>query len=243
MFLHNWSGAAGGPVPPTGQNPSAGDQVPPTPTTPPSTPPPTDPTTPPPSGTGAGDDEEKLTPEQLRDALRKERQRQAADRVDRNRLKELEAAEAKRKESEMTDAQKAQARADAAEKALQAANDKVLRAEIKAMARDYGIRPEVAARMISVGDVELDANGDPKNLAKLFKELVAEMPELAGKTNAPGGQVPNTPNPGATNPQRQDGVIQVTVNQALDPTFQEQFRQAHGMSITDATFKGKATIV
>jgi hypothetical protein len=58
--------------------------------------------------------------------------------------------------------------------------------EVRDLAKDLGItNPKLAVRLLDADDVEWDDDGEPKNVARLLKALLKEMPEL--KANGQGG--------------------------------------------------------
>lgn len=195
---------AGGQVPASSSGtPSTSGQVPTstnTTQTPPAGAPPTGQVPTPGSATG-GDD---LTPEQLRDALRKARDEAAKTRVDAKRLAELEKAEAERQAANLTEIEKAARERDAATAALQAMRARIGSAELKVASQAAGIiDPDVAAAMLG-SKVEYGDDGEPKNIAKLVEDLKQSKPHLFG-ANASGtaGAAANgqrASSGGATNP-------------------------------------------
>lgn len=158
--------------------------------------------------TSAGDD---LTPEQLRDALRRANEQAAKSRIDAKRLADLEKAEADRQAASLSETQKVAKRADDAEAALRAARGRIGAAELKAAASTAGIiDPDIAAALLG-GKVEYDADGEPKNVADLVKQLKTDKPHLF---TAPGqSQRPPASSGGPANPGRQAGNGGLTLEQ------------------------------
>src|SRR5258706_6717343 len=102
-----------------------------------------------------GDDQ--LTPEQLRDTVRKLRDDAAKERLDRKRLAELEKAEQDRQTASLTDQQKAAQRAEAAEASLTAVRARIGASELKVAALSAGIiDPDLAPALLGA-KVEYDA--------------------------------------------------------------------------------------
>lgn len=192
----------------SGQEPASGTQnmgqVPTTSSTPATPPAPPSGQVPAPtggSGSGSGDE---LTPEQLRDALRKARDEAAKKRVDEKRLAELEKAEADRQAASLTETQKLAQRAEQAEAKLEAAYARIGGAELKAAAVAQGIIDADVAAALLAAKVEYDAAGEPTNIADLVKQLKADKPHLFGQQPGQPGQQPSRPSGassgGATNP-------------------------------------------
>lgn len=173
------------------------------------------------------------------------------------RLKELEAAEQARKDADLSAQERAEKKASDAEKRLadieRTTRERVVRAEVRVQATTVGIKPELAMRLLDLSEVEYDDEGEPQNIDKLLKALAKAYPELVSSSTPGASQqsgtppststTPTTPNPGATNPARQNGPLTVTLNQAYNKDFQTQFQQQYGMSVTDAVLKGKAQLV
>lgn len=226
------------------QAPTSG-QVPQAPQSDPNPNPPAEPQTQQPQEPG---NKPQLSLEQALDALEKARKDAAKNRIDAKRLAELEAAQkaaddAKLTETERLQKQYAEAQAEAAQARLEA-REKVLRAEIRAAAAATGVNPALALRLIDLSDVEDDDNGDPKNITDLLKKAITDFGITPGASQQPASQAqPATPNPGASNPQRQNGPLTITANQYLDPAFKAEFYKTHGMDILKAVNAGKVTIV
>lgn len=174
---------------PAGQTPTSpvSGQVPPTPNTPSVAPTPTPPTTEP-TTTPA------LTLEQALDALEKTRKEAAKNRIDAKRLADLEDAQRKadleklseteRLRKEFADLQLAQTEAQ------RKAQERVIRAEVRAHAATVGIPPELAGRLIDYAEIEYDDDGEPKNIGKLLEKLLKAYPQLKA-----GGTPPTPPQP------------------------------------------------
>ena len=188
-----------GQVPPASQSPDGNGQVPPTSQVS-STP--TD---------GQSDDSTGLTPEQLKDALDKARKEAAKHRVDAKRLAELEARfqqeeDAKLNETERLQKQYADLQAQAAEKERQS-QERVIRADVRSAAKDLGVKPELAYRLIEYSAIEFNDDGDPTNVAELLAKAMADygLPTPAQQQEQQQHQTPSTPAApamGATNPPR-----------------------------------------
>lgn len=132
---------------------------------------------------GAGDD---LTPEQLRDALRRARDDAAKIRIDSKRLADLEKAESDRQAASLSETQKVAKRAEDAEAALKGARTRIGAAELKVAASAVGIIDADIAAALLGSKVEYDAAGEPTNVADLVKQLKADKPHLFTASGAQG---------------------------------------------------------
>ena len=186
-----------GQVPPASQSPDGNGQVPPTSQVS--------------STDGHGDDSTGLSPEQLKDALDKARKEAAKHRVDAKRLAELEARfqqeeDAKLSETDRLQKQYADLQAQAAEKERQS-QERVIRADVRSAAKDLGVKPELAYRLIEYSAIEFNDDGDPTNVAELLAKAMADygLPTPAQQQEQQQHQTPSTPAApamGATNPPR-----------------------------------------
>src|SRR5579859_6159931 len=134
------------------------------------------------------------------------------------RLAELEAAqkaaeEAKLSKEQLLEKRLAEYQTREAQATI-AAQERILRAEVRAEAIKAGINPQLAARIIDFAAIESDDNGDPKNIGELLTKAATEygitMPgagqsssqaQAAAATSigSPSGAI------GGTNPPRVNG--------------------------------------
>lgn len=113
-------------------------------------------------------------------AIAQERERARAAEA---RAKAAETELQKHRDAQLSDIEKANKRAEAAEKARLDAETAlhertVQSAVVSAAAAANFIHPDIAARLIASGSVELDADGSPKNVDRLVSDLAKAMPEL-----------------------------------------------------------------
>jgi outer membrane murein-binding lipoprotein Lpp len=88
---------------------------------------------------------------------------------------------------------------DALTKAEQAANDRVLRAELKAVAAKHGaVDVADALKVLDISGVKLDENGNLVGADELFESAKKAKPYLFGTTNTSSTEKP--PKPGDTKP-------------------------------------------
>lgn len=145
-----------------------------------------------------GDDEhdeqdDGLTEEQrsrVRAARKAERDAKAALRAANKRAEEAEAALKARQDAELSDLERAQAEAkeanDRATAAEQRQRDTVLRLAVTVEANKLNLHdPEVAHRLLDLGEVEYDDAGAPTNVEALMKALAKAHPYLVkGKASS-----------------------------------------------------------
>lgn len=177
--------------------------------------------------------------------------RDAQKRLAELEAKEKAAEEAKLSETDRLKKQLAEAQQREAQTRL-TYRERVLNAEIRAAAREAGVNPALAARLVDLSQVEDDEEGNPKNIADLLTKAIAEY----GIT--PTGAASANPNPnaqkqqqtaaaaaamGATNAQRAMGPLTITANQYLDPAFKAEFLKTHGTDLLRAVNAGKVKIV
>jgi|GEM_PF-5580462 len=140
----------------------------------------------------ASPNRDSLSVEDLREALRKAREEAAAHRV---KLREYEdahkAAElAKLDETERLRRQLADLQSQQAAATIQA-QERIVRAEVKAAASAVGIKPALAARLIDFASIEYDSeSGEPTNISLLLTKLAEDYPELKAAQAAPPQQTP-----------------------------------------------------
>lgn len=131
--------------------------------------------------------------------------------------------------------------------------ERVLNAEIRAAARDAGVNPALAARLVDLAQVEDDEEGNPKNIADLLTKAIAEYGITpASVANAASGAAVNQRQAqtaaagqamGATNAQRAAGPLAITANQYLDAAFKAEFLKTHGTDLLKAVNAGKVKII
>lgn len=120
----------------------------------------------------------------------------------RTRAGELEARLKAHEEAELSEAQKAARRAEAAEAEVARANDRVIRAEVRSVARELqAIDADAVYALIDKSAIKVDANGDVKGVKAAVETLLRERPHLKGSGTAqrsttdaqgreqPGGEV------------------------------------------------------
>src|SRR6185437_10386346 len=190
------NGDATGQVPPI-SSPDGNGQVPPTSQA---------------SSTGDPSDDStgQLSPEQLKSALDKAR-------VDAKELADLRAFKQQQDDARLSESEKIQKQLATLQEQMaekeRMAQERVLRADIRSAARDLGLKPELAYRLLDLAAVEYSENGDPTNVAELLAAAVAEFglaTPAAAAPDAPAQQQPPIssttaapiPAMGATNPPR-----------------------------------------
>ena len=110
-------------------------------------------------------------------------QERTARRAAESRATAAEAELQKHREAQLSDIEKANKRADAADKARADAETALYErtvqgAVIAAAAAANFLNPDLAARLIATADVELDADGGPKNTEKLVADLAKQYPYM-----------------------------------------------------------------
>lgn len=177
------------------QSPSGG-QVPAAPVVPVT--PPADPAAP--SEPVAGG-KPSLTLEQALDALDKARKEAAASRVDRKRMAELEEAQRKAEEAKLSETEKLQKRLSDLQTAQvekdRKAQERVIRAEVRAQAAGVGIAAELAGKLIDYAEIEFDDDGEPRNIGALLQQLLKQYPQLAASAAASSSAAAATGKPAA----------------------------------------------
>ena len=163
-----------------------------------------------------------MTLEQALDALKKAREDAAKRRVDDKELADLRAFKQQADEANLSaDEKRDRALAEAQQRAADAetrAQGIAIRAETRSVARELGINPELALKLLDATEIEFNDDGDPTNIGKLLAAVVEKygLPTTATATatataapGAPGqpGQQPASstaaaPAMGATNPPR-----------------------------------------
>lgn len=185
------------PIIPDPANPTINPTTPPVggvPTDPPAPPTPPAPTPPAPP---ASDDISKMTTEQLREMVEKERrERQNANKEAQELRRRATSAEAdlkKRQEAEMTELEKAQARAKELEDQLTQSNRQNQDARIMVTASKLGFNdPTDAIALIN----RTDLAADEKNLESLLKDVLKAKPYLGKAKGTLPGTSPLNPGDG-----------------------------------------------
>lgn len=160
-----------------------------------------------------------MTLEQALDALKKAREDAAKRRVDDKELADLRAYKQQQDDARLSETEKMQKQLAALQDQMaekeRMAQERVLRADIRSVARDLGLKPELAYRLLDYAAVTFDEDGDPTNVAELLAKAVEEFglaPTAAAAASGTSSaqqpartQQPSTPAApamGATNPSR-----------------------------------------
>lgn len=162
----------------------------------------------------------------LEDALAALKSARAEAAENRRKAKELDDLHRKAEDDKLSETQKLQkqlAEAQAAAAAAQAqSQERMVRAEVRSVARELGLKPELAIKLIDQAAIVVDeATGDPTNIAELIASAIEQfgLSALVTPTSsaapaqtppAPAGQpqgqsapqTPQAPQTGATNPPR-----------------------------------------
>lgn len=141
-------------------------------------------------------------------ALKAARTEAAENRRKAKELDDLkrEIEHAKLSETERLQRERDEAKAEIASITLHA-QERVMRSEVKAVARELGLKPELALRLIDQAAVTYDEAGDPTNIHELIAQAITDY-GLASATTAASAaapsapQAPQAPRMGATNPPR-----------------------------------------
>jgi hypothetical protein len=95
-----------------------------------------------------------------------------------------------------------------------ATQERIVRSDIKAAARELGLKPELALKLLDYSAIEYSEDGDPTNVAELLAQVVAtyELAVLAPgaptqQANTSQQQQPAAPQIGATNAPRGTQVV------------------------------------
>ena len=147
----------------------------------------------------AGDGQEPIS----LDAAKKLRQEAQALR---QRLKAYEDAEKAAADAQLSEKQRLEKQLAEAEKkheqATKAAQQRLIGAEVKLQAQTLGIvSPDAAAKLLDASEIEVDDDGNPKNLDALLKKLIKTYPFLVSGQQQ-GQQANGTPRLPAMNPGR-----------------------------------------
>ncbi len=225
---------------PAGQQPTSGDPAP-QPTQPPTTPASGEP-----AGEPAGEPQQPEVQNPAAQAAAAEAARYRTQLRDaQKRIADFESAQqaadlAKLSETERLQKQLADAQAASAQQTL-AAQERIIRAEVRAEAVRLGVNPQLAARIVDYAAIEYDDSGDPKNISDLLGAAINAYglnPQPAAASAAP-----QAPQVGATNPQRANGPLLINATQYSDPAFRKQFVAQYGEDILTALNKGRAKLV
>jgi multidrug efflux pump subunit AcrA (membrane-fusion protein) len=149
----------------------------------------------------SGDDAEEIKdPGAL---LRSYRALQAAEKTQRNRLAQLEAAAKRAEDAKLSDQERLQKRVAELESqqqnAAKAAQEKVLRYEVQLQAARLNIvDPDAAAKLLDMSQVSYDADGQPQGVEAALAALIDAKPYLVSSSTGAGshgarGAAPATP--------------------------------------------------
>lgn len=137
----------------------------------------------------------------------------------RKRLREFEERVRQEEEAKMTEAERLRRQLSELERERaiweRERQERTLRYETMLAAGRLGIiDPEAAYRLVDIGEVEFDDDGNPTNIEQVLRALVAKRPYLAGA----GSSSP-------TNPARSQGSPVFTRSQLRDHRFFEEHRE------------------
>ena len=133
-----------------------------------------------------------------------------AKRLARERRKWEQQLEEERKKAAMTEAERLRAEKEEAERraqaAIEAANQRAIRAEARVQAAALGVRPErldYVLRLLDLSEIEVGEDGTPDAgaIKQAVEQLLRDLPELKGSTGSvgtgtnPGSQDPDVKNP------------------------------------------------
>lgn len=152
-------------------------------------------------GGGGGEDQKPktvtMTQDELDALIGREKAKAKKPYADYDELKtklsELETAEAERKKAELTEQERLQAELDEARKkadeaegksaaTLEAANQRLIKAEFRALAKESGIRTDAlddAFKLADMSTVKVGDAGDVEGVADVIKALIESKPYLA----------------------------------------------------------------
>ena len=135
-----------------------------------------------------------LSLEDALDALKKERAEAARLRKKAQDYDALLEEQANAKLSETEKLQKQLADLQRAREAdTLAVQERVIRAEVRGAARDLGLNPELALKLIDLAAVDFNEAGDPTNISELLQEASRKYGLAPSQPSAPTG----APTPGA----------------------------------------------
>lgn len=125
--------------------------------------------------------------------------RLARDRKDREKT-----AEEEKKKAAMTEVEKLKAEKDEADKKAQstqeAADQRVIKAELKVQAAALGVKPEKLSYVVKLADLSgievTDGEPDAKAVKKAVEAVIKDLPELTGGSSRGNGGVGGGANPG-----------------------------------------------
>lgn len=173
------------------------------------------------------------------------------------RVKDYEAKEQALADKDLSEKERAEKRAAESERkyadSVRAFQEKIVGLTIQVQASKLNIiDADAAVKLMDWSQLEYDEDGVPTNADTVLAALVKARPYLVAQSTAanasqqsavPDANAALAAHLGATNSQRQNGPVTVTINQAQNKAFQEQFKQQYGMSVMDAVLRGKAQVV
>lgn len=196
----------------------------------------------------SGDDAEEIKdPGAL---LRSYRALQAAEKTQRNRLAQLEAAAKRAEDAKLSDQERLQKRVAELEgqsqAAAKAAQDKILRYEVQLQAARLNIvDPDAAAKLLDMSQVSYDADGQPQGVEAALAALIDAKPYLVSATGAGShgarGATPATPAGGSnpTNPATRSSTATATRRYSQAELTDRDFYLANRDDIIRAQREGR----
>lgn len=184
----------------------------------------------------SGDSEDEFDRERAMATIENLRKIERQAKKDQKELDRLRAEKAKQQEAEQTELERAQAAADAAQKRVDEANNRVKMAEAKAVAASLGIKTEripYAVKLADLSDVDVDDDGEPDAAAikSAMEQVTKDIPELVsnGKAANIGGTRPRTDEfEGLAKPYNEMSIEEQTELFQRDPNLWERARAAAG---------------
>jgi hypothetical protein len=195
----------------------------------------------------SGDDAEEIKdPGAL---LRSYRALQAAEKTQRNRLAQLEAAAKRAEDAKLSDQERLQKRVAELEgqsqAAAKAAQEKVLRYEVQLQAARLNIvDPDAAAKLLDMSQVSYDADGQPQGVEAALAALIDAKPYLVSATGAGShgarGAAPATPaSASPTNPATRSSTATATRRYSQAELTDRDFYLANRDDIIRAQREGR----
>jgi hypothetical protein len=195
----------------------------------------------------SGDDAEEIKdPGAL---LRSYRALQAAEKTQRNRLAQLEAAAKRAEDAKLSDQERLQKRVAELESqqqnAAKAAQEKVLRYEVQLQAARLNIvDPDAAAKLLDMSQVSYDADGQPQGVEAALAALIDAKPYLVSATGAGSqgarGAAPATPaSASPTNPATRSSTATATRRYSQAELTDRDFYLANRDDIIRAQREGR----
>lgn len=116
----------------------------------------------------------------LEDALAALKSARAEAAENRRKAKELDDLHRKLEDDKLSETQRLQKQLAEAQSALTTAQahaqERMVRAEVRSVARDLGLKPELALKLIDPAAIVVDdTTGDPTNIAELLKSAVEQF--------------------------------------------------------------------